>query len=361
MRILVLGGTVFLSREVCRVAAEAGHQVTALARGRSGAPPPGVPLVYGDRDDPQAYAEVSHDPWDAVVDVSYQPGQVALAARALVSSAERYVYVSSVSAYALTPVDSSGAVVSGTSEQDAADERRWTEGDTPLLAPLERERMREAEDYGPAKVACERVVLEIFGPGRAVVLRPGIIGGPADTSGRSAYWPARFASSGGTAPVLVPQEGDQPVQLIDVRDVADFIVARAVAADVPDGAVDVVGPSTTLSQALDAAEDVARRGRGARGRGEGARVSAPTVWLREQGVSAWAGPQSMPLWLGGDESAYPMMRRSGAQARELGLTTRPLEDTFADELATLSADYLGADLRSGLTDRRHTELLTRSR
>lgn len=359
MRILVLGGTVFVSREVCRVAAEQGHQVTALARGRSGVPPPGVPLVYGDRHNPQAYAEVAQESWDAVVDVSYEPGQVAEAARALVASAQRYVYVSSVSAYDLAP-DSSVIAPSDASAPDAAGQRRLTEDDTPLLAPLAGQHMRDPEDYGPAKVACERVVAEVFGPGRAVVMRPGIIGGPGDTSGRSAYWPARFASSGGTAPVLVPDEGEQPVQLIDVRDLADFIVARAVAGDVRDGALDVVGPSMTVAQVLDAAEAAARRVRADEPGGEPgewARVPAPASWLVERGVSAWAGPQSLPLWFARDEAAYPMMRRSGSKARALGLTTRPLEDTFADELATLPAAYLSGPVKSGLTDSQHADLL----
>ncbi|CAN5503449.1 hypothetical protein BH23ACT6_BH23ACT6_23550 [soil metagenome] len=183
--------------------------------------------------------------------------------------------------------------------------------------------MRGPEDYGPAKVACEQHVLRAFGTRRSVILRPGIIGGPGDSSGRSAYWPARFAMrSAREEPVLIPEELDQPVQLIDVRDVAEFVVTQTDA-------------------------DTNRT-----------RVPATAAWLAEHGVNPWAGPRLLPLWLGTDLSTYPMMRRKGFRAAGLGLRTRIMEETFADELATLAPDYLGEDPPSGLSDGEHQKLLS---
>lgn len=324
MRLLVLGGTAFLGRQVCRVAAEAGHDVTALARGESGQPADGVRFVRADRDDDDALGEVAAQQWDAVIDLAHQPGHVRQAVADLVDVAEHYLFVSSVSAYA---------------EQSQAS----NEEDSALLPPLEDDLMREAAQYGPAKVACEQHVTQVFGPDRSLLVRAGLIGGPGDASGRSLYWPWRFtqdASSG--QDTLVPDEPDQPVQLVDVRDLAQFVVHAAQGRVA--GAIDAVGPERSLAEVLETARTVAGH--------TGALRTAPSVWLIEQGVSPWAGPRSLPLWLGGDHTAYGMMRRSGHRARDAGLTTRPLAETFADELATLSTPSA-----SGLTDAEHLALL----
>lgn len=324
MRLLVLGGTAFLSREVCRVAGEAGHDVTALARGESGAAPEAVRFVRADRDDDNALREVAGQQWDAVVDVAREPGQVRRAVRDLAGVVDHYVFVSSINAYAPD--------AGGTDEQD-----------TPLLPALDGERMGTMAGYGAAKVACEELVTHTFGADRSLLVRAGLIGGPGDETGRSAYWPWRFARAASSgSEVLTPDEPDQPVQLVDVRDLADFVVhaAQQRLGDV----VDTVGPQRPLSEVLQTARTVAGH--------TGPVRAAPSAWLTGQGVAPWMGARSLPLWLGGDDTAYSMMRRSGQRARTAGLSTRPLAQTFIDELDSLSAPPL-----SGLGDQEHQDLL----
>lgn len=174
MRLLILGGTAWLGRHVAATALAAGHQVTCLARGTSGAPPDGATLVRGDRDADDAYAQVRNAAWDAVVDVSRQPGQVRRAAQTLGRTCGTYVFVSTVSVY--------------------ADHSRPGEDESAALLPaLDADVMVDMGAYGSAKVACERHVLEAVGADRALIARPGLIGGPGDTSDRTGYWPWRFA------------------------------------------------------------------------------------------------------------------------------------------------------------------------
>ena len=325
MHLLVLGGTAFLGAAVCRAAREAGHDVTALARGESGPAPEGVRWVPADRDGDDALAPVRTGRWDAVVDVAHQPGHVRRAVRDLVPVADHYVFVSSISAYA-----------EGSGGHD--------EDDTPLLAALEADAMRTPEDYGAAKVAAEQHVVTAFGPERSLLVRAGLIAGPGDRSGRSGYWPWRLAHPG-TADgcVLVPDVGDQPVQMVDVRDLAGWIVTAAGRRVC--GGIDATGPELRLTDVLEVARAVAGH--------EGPLATAPSAWLLDQGVAPWAGPRSLPLWLGGDSTAYPIMQRDCSRARSHGLVTRPLAQTFADELSTLD----GPPPRSGLSDEEHRALL----
>jgi 2'-hydroxyisoflavone reductase len=325
MQLLVLGGTAFLGAAVCRVAREAGHDVTALARGVSGPVPDGVRWVSADREGDDALTQVSTGHWDAVVDVAHQPGHVRRAVRDLAPVTDHYVFVSSVSAYA-----------EGGGGHD--------EDDTALQPALQADEMRTPEDYGPAKVAAEQHVLRGFGAERSLLVRAGLIAGPGDRSGRSGYWPWRFAHPG-TADgcVLVPDAGDQPVQLVDVRDLAAWIVDAA--GRRVGGGIDATGPELRLTDVLEVARAVAGH--------DGPLATAPSAWLLDQGVAPWAGPRSLPLWLGGDTTAYPMMQRDGSRARSHGLVTRPLAQTFADELATLD----GPPPRSGLSDEQHRTVL----
>lgn len=174
MRLLILGGTAWLGRHVAEAALAAGHQVTCLARGSSGPAPDGAALLKADRDAGDAYMPVQTSTWDAVVDVSRQPGQVHRAAQALAGSCGHFVFVSSISVYA----DHS---------QPGQDES------APLLPALEADVMADMSVYGSAKVACERHVVDTVGTTRSLIVRPGLIGGPGDTTDRTGYWPLRFA------------------------------------------------------------------------------------------------------------------------------------------------------------------------
>ncbi|UBQ02828.1 NAD-dependent epimerase/dehydratase family protein [Curtobacterium sp. TXMA1] len=317
MRILVLGGTAWLGRTVVQRALDAGHDVTCVARGSD--VPAGARLVQADRDHDDALTAVSREHWDAVVDVSRTPEHVRRAVRDLEPVARRYVFVSTVSVYA-------------SQAEQGADEH------AAVLEPSD-----DPAEYGAAKVACERAVLDAFGAERASIARAGLVGGPGDHTGRSGYWPWRFAraAAGGRA-VVVPARTDRPTSVIDVRDLADWLVgaaqdgaARIGAAQ--DGAArigaiqggragvyDVTGEVVTLGQHLDAARTAAA-------------AAVPVVPLADdvllaRGVAPWAGPRSLPLWIP-DDDHQGMNDRPATRARSAGLKRRPLAETLADALA----------------------------
>lgn len=326
MRLLVLGGTAWLGGTVAAEALGRGHEVVCLARGESGRVPDGARLVTADRDDPAALDEVVGERWDAVVDVARQPGHVRRAAAALAPVAARFLLVSTGNVYA-----------------DQA--KIGQDEDAPLLDPLESDSMASMEEYGPAKVACERAVLAAFGE-RALIARAGLIGGPGDGSGRSGYWPWRFAHpSGADRRVLVPDAPGQPIAVIDVRDLAAWLVDAAERGTA--GVFDAVGPVTTLGEALEAARSAAG--------GASTAVPAEPRWLAEQGVEEWMGPRSLPLWLA-DPEWWGMNARTAARARAAGLRARPLAETFADVLAW-EEQQPGNPHGAGLTDDEERALL----
>lgn len=210
MRLLVLGGTVFLGRTVARQAAAAGHDVTSVARGTSGQPVDGVRFVRADRDDPDAFAVLGDAEFDAVIDVSRRPGHARRAVAALADRVGHAVYVSSCSAYA---------------EHGVAGQRAAT---TPVLEPLPTdadETQTDPQTYGRAKVACEIAFRDGFGPERSFICRAGLIVGPEDELDRFGYWVRRLADGG---EVLAPGRPADPVQWVDVRDLADWLILAAV-------------------------------------------------------------------------------------------------------------------------------------
>lgn len=317
MDVLVLGGTAWLGGEIARQAQAGGDAVTCVARGRSGTAPDGVTWVTADRDAPGALAAVADRDWDLVLDVARQPGQVRAAVAALGSRAARWMFVSTISVYAGGGGDDETATVLPALDGDVA-------------APHE---------YGEGKVACEDAVLAGLGD-RAVVARLGLVGGPGDGSQRSTYWPRRVATGG---EVLVPDAPDQPVQLIDVRDAAAWLLAAG-ANPAVSGVIDLCGPTTALGDWWTAGSDGA----------DGAElVHVDPGWLVDQQVNPWMGPRSLPLWL--PEDAVWVMQRSGARARAAGLVTRPYGETIRDLLAADEAEPLGT--RAGLTSADERELL----
>ena len=304
MRILVLGGTAFLSRAFTQAALDRGHEVTCVARGTKGGPPEGAGHVVADRTSTTAYDDVVGESWDAVLDIASQPGFVRRATEALALSANRYLYVSSVSAYANDDVP------------DADEE-------APVHQPLAADELTSMEDYGAAKVACERAVLVRFGADRSLIARAGLIGGPGDWSGRTGYWPWRFAhpaTDDGT--VLVPADQSWMAALIDVRDLAEWLVLCAERGTV--GTFNLLANRAPLADHLATARQVAGH--------EGPLAEASTEWLEEHGVQMWMGPTSFPLWLPSAEYAGHGTR-STARAEAAGLSPRPLAETLADVLA----------------------------
>ncbi|MFK4791615.1 NAD-dependent epimerase/dehydratase family protein [Microbacterium sp. ZW T5_56] len=320
MRMLLLGGTAWLGREITRSALDAGHEVTCLARGADVVD--GARLVRADRDEPGAYAAVAQEHWDVVIDVSRQPGQVRSAVAALAARADRFVFVSTCSVYA-------------THDAGGQDEH------APTLSPLDADTMSSLEEYGHAKVACEQAVIGGFGDERSLVIRPALIGGPGDGSGRSTYWPWRFAHPSNEAgAVLIPDAPDQPTSVIDVRDLAEWIVRAAGAGLV--GVFNATGDVVTLAEHLRVARDAAGH--------EGAAVAAPIDWLVAREVHGWVGPRSLPIWLD-DPADIGIHLHSNERAKTAGLLLRPLSETLGDVIVSDKP-------ASGLTDDEERALLS---
>ncbi|GAA1658326.1 SDR family oxidoreductase [Saccharothrix algeriensis] len=304
MRMLVLGGTVFLGRAVAAHALAAGHDVTCVARGVSGGVPEGARLVTADRDAPDGLAGLD-GPFDAVIDVARRPSHVRHAVSALRDRAAHWVYVSSCSVYA----------DQGTPGQRAAD--------APLLDPLPLETDdATGPNYGPAKVACEKALVDGVGADRAMLCRAGLIVGPEDTTNRFDYWVSRLADGG---EILAPGSPDDLVQWVDVRDLAAWLVQAAERR--------LAGPYDGIGAPVTRAEFFA-------GVAAGVGVTPELTWVDQdflavEGVEPWMGERSLPMWLPLPEYAGFMARDvSGALAA--GLSPRPLADTARDTLAWLA-------------------------
>jgi nucleoside-diphosphate-sugar epimerase len=297
MRLLILGGTRFLGRAIAAQACATGHDVTCAARGISGSVPHGARFIYVDRDEPDGLAPLAGKEFDAVVDLSRNPGPVRRAVAALKSRAGHWTFVSTVSVYADNHTPGQRA-------------------DTALLkAPTVPDIEHSTEEiYGAAKVACEQAVGE-----NAFICRAGLIVGPEDPTGRFTYWPVRLDRGG---EVLVPGTPDDTVQFIDVRDLAQWIVHAAQTRLT--GCFDGVGPTYTRGQFLTECSDALGS-------------SCTFTWvdrafLESHDIRHWSGPRSLPLWLPHPDYAG-FATRDTSPARDFGLTIRTLSETARDTLS----------------------------
>ncbi|UVJ37966.1 NAD-dependent epimerase/dehydratase family protein [Arthrobacter sp. CJ23] len=323
MRILILGGTAFLSAETARQAVASGHEVTCLARGSSGGPPDGVAWVRADRSEgATAYAGVAGG-WDAVVEVSREPRQARQALEALGPRTAHWTFVSSCSVYA-------GHSVPGERE------------DAELLPPLPVDEDSSPETYGESKSAIEQLTVELAGE-KSHIVRAGLIGGPGDSSDRYGYWPARFA--GAEDPVLLPDIPDHATQIIDVRDLAAWILYAA--EQQVTGAFNAVGDVVPFGEYIDESRRLAGP--------LGETVVAGEDWLVEHGVQYWAGKDSLPLWLPSGHDGFSA--RPNAAARELGLALRPWQETVRDTLEDERARGLDRERKAGLRSATEQRLL----
>lgn len=320
MRLLVLGGTQFLSRAVAAEAVGRGHTVVCANRGQSGTVPPGVTTVRWDRAEEPPEQLTDGEPYDAVVDVSRTPSHVRRALAAVPDA--HWVFVSTISVYA-----------------DDADPAGPGAGALKDAITEDLDPMASVENYGGMKVACEQLVLDAHP--QAAVVRPGLIVGPGDPSGRFAYWARRSA---GTGEVLAPGDPADLVQVVDVRDLATWIVTLA--EDRTGGTYDAVGPAQPIAELLAAALP-----------------DADLVWvdqdfLEAEGVEPWSGPESIPLWL--PRPAYDgMLAHDAAPALAAGLEARPVGATTRDTRTWLEADP--AARITGITTEREADLLARWR
>jgi 2'-hydroxyisoflavone reductase len=311
VKVLLIGGPKFLGHALIEAALARGHELTTFNRGQTN---PGlfpeVEKLHGDRDG--GLAPLEGRTWDAVLDTSgYVPRHVRDSARLLARAADRYVFVSSISYYA-----------------DYREPRH--EGDPPeQLGDLPADRLLEDySNYGALKALCEQEVERAFGE-RAILVRPGLIVGPNDPTDRFTYWPRRVERGG---PILAPP--DQPVQMIDVRDLADWIVRLV--EEGRSGAFNATSPprALTFETMLEAcgATDVVR---------------VTEEFLLEHGVEGWS---DLPCWLPSSEQEHRCFQLVPVdRAVAAGLRFRPLAQTARDV-----PEWTG---KAGLTAGREAELL----
>jgi 2'-hydroxyisoflavone reductase len=302
MRLLVLGGTVFLGDALVREALNRGWEVTTFSRGRSGAPVPGAEAVLGDRTDAAALHQLSGRSWDAVVDTSgFIPAVVGASARLLAPAVPAYVFVSSISVYpdAFTdPVDERSRIF-----------------DCPPDAT--------SGEYGELKAGCERAVAAVYGD-RALFVRAGLLLGPRENIGRLPWWLQRIAAGGN---VLAPGRPERPLQYVDLRDLATWML-DALGAGLT-GPVNVVSEPgfTTMGELLAAC--VSATGSDARLRW------APEGLLAEYFIEPWT---ELPCWV--PELAPAMagfLATRAERALASGLRCRPVPETVHDTWAWLQA------------------------
>ncbi|GGP97733.1 reductase [Streptomyces mutabilis] len=292
----MLGGTEFVGRAVVEAALGHGWEVTVLHRGRH-APPPGVRALHGDRTAPDGLAALADGTWDAVVDTwSAAPRAVRDSARALRGRVGRYVYVSSCSVYAWAPPAG------------------YTE-DAPLVEGASADAGQS--HYARDKRGAELAVLDAFGADRSVLVRAGLILGPYENVGRLPWWLNRVADGG---PVLAPGPRDLPLQYIDVRDLADWILG-AVQRKLS-GPYNLISPSghATMGALLEAC----------------ARVTAGAAELRwtdpeavlAAGIEPWT---QLPVWTPPDSDLHEALHQADvSRALATGLSCRPVGDTVTD-------------------------------
>jgi 2'-hydroxyisoflavone reductase len=296
MKLLILGGTRFLGRHIVEAALLRGHTLTIFHRGRTNPDLfPDVEHILGDRT--QDLAVLQGKRWDAVIDTyGYVPRVVRKSAEFLAPVANHYTFISSVS---VLRTDQHA----GTLDEDAPVGML----DDPTIEEI------TGETYGPLKALCEQVVQEVF-PERALIVRPGLIVGPADHTDRFSYWPRRVALGG---EVLAP-DYDRPIQIVDVRDLAGWIVQKVEQSQT--GLYNAVGPdyALTFSHLLEVCREVCS-------------VDARFTWvsekfLEEQKVEPWS---ELPLWLPPPDWVEFVARKAWLA----GLTFRPLSETVRDTLA----------------------------
>ncbi|MEV0620702.1 NAD-dependent epimerase/dehydratase family protein [Nonomuraea sp. NPDC050404] len=302
MKVLVIGGTEFLGRAVVRAALARGHEVTTFNRGRSGADVPGVEAVRGDREVAADLTRLAEGrTWDLVVDsCGYVPRVVGESARALSGRAATYAFVSSVSA------------VDGFPAAPATEESPGS--------PCEPDAGPDDGDYGVLKAGCERAVEQGF-DGNVLIVRPGLILGPHENVARLPWWLTRISRGG---KVLAPGDPGQPMQLVDVRDVAAFTLDQGERGTSDRFLVTAPAGNTTYGEWLELCK-------------EATGSDAEFVWVEdsflvEQGAGAFV---ELPLWSPPSDITTNFWSVPTDRVRAAGLRTRPVAETVRDTWAWL--------------------------
>jgi nucleoside-diphosphate-sugar epimerase len=314
LTLLILGGTRFVGRALVDAALEDGHHVTLFNRGRTNPSLfPEAEHLRGDRT--SDLSALAGRRWDAVVDgAAYHPRDVRRSVDALRTAVDRYLLVSSVSVYA---------------------DQSVPQHETSEVARLESEADSSGESYGARKAACESAVRDFFGE-RATIVRPGLIVGRGDSTDRFSYWPKRI-ERGGT--VLAPGSPDDPLQWIDVRDLADFLLRLIT--DRRGGTFNATGDEVSFGDLLASCMRVTDT--------EAELAWVPTADLLAAGLDPWMG---VPLWIAapGWEAAN---RVPNAKALAAGLAFRPIDET----VRAAWIDRTPVELSVALSPEREAELL----
>src|SRR5438477_4934110 len=331
LRILILGGTGFTGPYQIRYALSRGHKVTTFNRGKTdpGELPMEVEQLIGDRNG-QLDALKSRQ-WDVAIDnPTTLPGWVRDAAQILKGNVERYVFISTISVYADT----------GQGVDETAPLAKY-DGPDPYKETIEAVKASGYKTYGPLKALSEKEV-EKWCPGKASIIRPGLIVGPRDETDRFTYWPVRIDRGG---EVVTPGKPSDPVQFIDARDLAEWTIRMAENRET--GIYNATGPAKAfgIGGMLDGIKGALKS--------EARFTWVNEEFLTEQKVQPWS---DMPVWTGKDDA---VARTNISRALSRGLTFRPLDITARDTLAwfkSLPPDRQ-AHPKAGLTSEREAEVI----
>ena len=335
MKLLIIGGTRFVGRHLVEAALERGHEVTLFNRGTQSSAIPGVETISGDRN--RDLDKLQGRRWDAAIDTcGYLPRAVQAAAEVLSVSVERYVFISSMSAYAdvsVPGVEETAPLRSLTSEQLDRAYAIDTAGQ-PSYGEL----------YGGLKALCEQAAEEVM-PGRVLIVRPGLIVGPYDYTDRFTYWVLRVARGG---EVLAPGRAARPVQFIDSRDLAEWTVSMTEQGAVGAFNANRAPNSLTMQDVLDECKSITHS--------DAVFTWTSEAFLREEKVTAWS---EMPLWLPEEEAPQlqGFMFVNCDKAIAAGLRIRPLSETIVDTLAWAQHELRDASLKAGIDSEREQALL----
>ena len=337
LRILILGGTGFIGPHQVRYALARGHKLTLFNRGRNPKDWPGqVEELTGDRNTGDL-ASLRGRTWDVCIDnPTTLPFWVRDAGAVLKGQVGHYVFVSTLSVY-------SDDRAAGQDESASLYRYQGTE-EAVMKETQESVRKNMGNLYGPLKARSEKEA-ETWFPGITTIVRPGLIVGPGDETDRFTYWPVRLDRGGD---VLAPGDGKDAVQIVDTRDLSEWMIRLAEAKAF--GIFNAMGPGFELS--MEAMLYGVRAATSA-----GARLHwAPADFLEKEKVSAWS---DMPTWVPSGSDSGGFSRRSNRKAMAAGLTFRPLAQTALDTLAwfkSLPAERQ-ATLKAGIKPEREKEVL----
>ncbi len=332
LRLLILGGTRFIGLHMTELAIARGHTLTFFNRGRTNTDRfPDIERLRGDRNGDLKSLEGRE--WDAVIDNSgYVPRQVRDAATLLEPRVARYVFISTISVYE--------------SFVRANDE-------TSPVGKLADETVETVEGatYGPLKALCETAAYSVFGERRTSIIRPGLIVGPDDNTDRFTYWPARAARGG---QMIAPNSPRDPIQLIDVRDLAAFTLRLI--EDGAGGTFNALSPTgqftigDVINESISAAKEMASPSVMPKARW------IETKTLDEQKITPWA---DMPVWAPSEGDNAGFASTSADRALKAGLSIRSMRETVRDtlrwHLARPESDR--AKLKAGLSPEREAAAL----